>query len=222
MLVQVLSCRFWGSFPAFCTFNKIDINMGEKVLATYSIAEYLAWEQAAELRHEFHNGELFAMAGGTRNHGKLGANIITELTIIERKNGCTTYNGDVKIRIEASNRFVYPEASVVCGKIETSVHDADSITNPVLVAEVLSDSTEAYDRGAKFRLYQQLPAFREYLLIDQHRPVVTVFYRREDKIWEMREVMGLDQSIPLQSLDANIQMADLYRNTEDLKEPLAK
>jgi Uma2 family endonuclease len=194
--------------------------MGEKALATYSIEAYLAGEAEAEFRHEFHNGELFAMAGGTRNHGTLGNAINTELNLLCRNRPCIPYNGDVKIRIEASNRFVYPEASVVCGKIETSVHDAESITNPVLIAEVLSDSSESYDRGAKFRLYRQLPAFREYLLIDQHRPVVTVFYRREDKIWEMREVMGLDQTIRLQSLEADIQMADLYRNTEDLKEPL--
>ncbi len=194
--------------------------MGEKAVSTISIQEYLRLEAAATVRHEFHNGEIFAMAGGTRNHGKLGSNIVTELTFIERQKGCVTYNGDVRVRIEASNRFVYPEASVVCGKVESSMHDPESIVNPVLIAEVLSDATEAYDRGAKFRLYQRLPSFREYLLIDQHRPVVTLFFRKDPNIWEMREIMGLDQEIHLQSLDATLTMADLYRNTENLAGPL--
>ncbi len=193
--------------------------MGEKALTRLTISEYLAFEAGADIRHEFHQGEIFAMAGGTKNHGKIGSNIITELTLIERKKGCTTYNGDVKVRIEASDRFVYPEASVVCGTVETSPHDENSITNPILIAEVLSDTTEAYDRGAKFRLYQQLPSFKEYLLIDQHRPVVTIYYRRDEKIWEMREVIGLDHTIYLQSLEAEITMADLYHNTTDLKGP---
>lgn len=193
--------------------------MGEKALTRLTMSEYLAFEAGADIRHEFHQGEIFAMAGGTKNHGKIGSNIITELTLIERKKGCTTYNGDVKVRIEASDRFVYPEASVVCGTVETSIHDENSLTNPILIAEVLSDTTEAYDRGAKFRLYQQLPSFKEYLLIDQHRPVVTIYYRRDEKIWEMREVIGLDHTIYLQSLEAEITMADLYRNTTDLKGP---
>lgn len=193
--------------------------MGEKALAKLSIKDYLKFEETAEVRHEFHNGEIFAMAGGTRNHGALGTNILTELNLLGRKTGCVTYNGDVKVRIEVSNRFVYPEASVVCGEVKTSVHDSESITNPILIAEVLSDSTEAYDRGEKFRLYQKLPSFKEYLLIDQKRAIVSIFFRKDENIWEMREIIGLDQTIHLQSLEADIQMADLYRNTTDLKGP---
>ncbi|MDX2284767.1 MAG: Uma2 family endonuclease, partial [Bacteroidia bacterium] len=152
--------------------------MGERALIpiqTLSIADYLTLERQAEVRHEYHRGELFAMAGGTRNHGALGANIVTELNLLSRLRGCSTFSGDVRIRIDAENRFLYPEASVVCGPAESSIFDPDSITNPVLIAEVLSESTEAYDRGEKFRLYRQLPALREYLLIDQHRPLVQVF-----------------------------------------------
>lgn len=193
--------------------------MGEKALSVLTIEEYLRFETESEIRHEFHDGEIFAMAGGTRNHGALGNAINTELNLQCRNKPCIPYNGDVKVRIEASNRFVYPEASVVCGKVETSPHDSEAITNPVLIAEVLSDTSEAYDRGAKFRLYQQLPSFQEYILIDQHRPVVTIFFRKEENIWEMREIIGLDQTIYLQSLEAEINMEDLYQNTQDLKEP---
>lgn len=194
--------------------------MGEKVLdRRLSVADYLTFEQNAEIRHEFHNGEIFAMAGGTRNHGKLGANLITELTLIERRQGCTTFNGDVKVHIEASNRFVYPEASVVCGSVESSKQDSESITNPVLIGEVLSDSTEAYDRGAKFRMYRQIPSLKEYVLIDQYRPVVSIFFLQEDQVWGMREEVGLNESIFLQSLESEIKMEDLYRNVTGLIGP---
>ncbi|MEM6801673.1 MAG: Uma2 family endonuclease [Bacteroidota bacterium] len=184
-----------------------------------SIAKYLDLELKSDMRHEFHDGEVFAMAGGTKNHGILGTNILTEVNIQVRNKGCITFNGDVKIRIQPSNRFLYPEASIVCGKLETSEEDEEAIRNPVLIVEVLSDSSEAYDRGAKFRLYQQLPSFKEYLLIDQHKSVISIFFRKEENIWEMREVIGLEQVIHLQSLDIEVAMQDLYRNTLELKSP---
>ncbi len=192
--------------------------MGEAALDhRLSVEAYLAMEAEAELRHEYHAGEIFAMAGGTRRHGKLGANLITELTLIERKNGCTTFNGDVRVWIGQDKRFLYPEASVVCGEVEPSPEDTESITNPILVAEVLSESSEAYDRGKKFAYYRSLPSLREYALIDQQQPLVEIFYRRSDNVWEMREVRGLDQTIQLQSLEAEIKMADLYQNVEELE-----
>lgn len=193
-------------------------DMGEKVLnRRLSIREYLKNEKTAELRHEYHRGEIFAMAGGTRNHGSLGNAINTELNLICRKKSCFPFNGDVKIWIEEYHCFLYPEASVVCGTVVSSQHDTETITNPMLIAEVLSDSSEAYDRGDKFRYYRSLPAFKEYLLIDQKRPVVQVYFRKDENIWEMREVIGLDQRIYLQSLESEITMEDLYRNTQDLK-----
>lgn len=184
-----------------------------------TVEQYLSLEREAELRHEYHDGDMLAMAGGTKNHGILGNAINGELYAICRSKSCTPFNGDVRIWIQAHNRFVYPEASVVCGPIETSAHDEDSIINPVLIAEVLSKTSEAYDRGEKFRYYRSLPSLQEYLLIDQRRPIVSIFRRRDDQIWEMQEVIGLDQTFHLQSLDATIEMAELYRNTIGLLEP---
>jgi Uma2 family endonuclease len=192
--------------------------MGEKVLSkNLSISEYLRFEEQGELRHEFHNGEIFATTGGTRNHSIIGTNLLTELNLLGRQAGCTTFNGDVKIYVETSKRFLYPEASLVCGNIQSSPHDPESVINPILIAEVLSDTTEAYDRGEKFRLYRSLPAFREYLLLDQHRPIVSIFSRQKENIWEMREIVGLDQQLVLQSFPTEkILMQDLYRNTLNL------
>ncbi|RMG54603.1 MAG: Uma2 family endonuclease [Bacteroidetes bacterium] len=189
--------------------------MGEPALTkSLSIEEYLAEERLATERHEYHRGEIFAMAGGTRNHSILGTNMLTELNLLGRRGGCTTFNGDMRVRIDAENCFLYPEASVVCGPVESSPFDADAIVNPVLIAEVLSESTEAYDRGEKFRLYRQLSSLREYVLIDQYRPIVQVFSLGEAGIWEMREYMGREGSLRLQSLQAEIRMADLYQNVD--------
>ena len=181
-----------------------------------TIEEYLVQERQATLRHEYHRGQLFSMAGGTRNHGALGNAINTELNLICRQKPCRPFNGDVRIRIDAANCFLYPEASLVCGPIATSPFDPDALTNPLLIAEVLSTSTEAYDRGEKFRLYRQLPAFREYVLIDQYRPLVEVFSRQDENSWEMRVYSGLTAHIHLPQLGASIAMVDLYRHVEDL------
>ncbi len=193
--------------------------MGQEAVHKLSIREYLEMELATEVKHEFHDGEIFAMAGGSKNHGIIGTNILTELNLLGRKKGCTTFNGDVKIRIDAANRFVYPEASMICGDVISSEVDNDAIENPLLIAEVLSDSTEAYDRGAKFRLYQQLPSFKEYILIDQYRPIVTVFFLKGDNIWEMREITDAKELVPLQSLDAVISMKDIYNSVQELESP---
>ncbi|MDX2247987.1 MAG: Uma2 family endonuclease [Bacteroidia bacterium] len=199
--------------------TKQDI-MGEKALATYNIKEYLSFEKEAETRHEFHNGEIFAMAGGTPNHSILGGNIVTELNLRGRSKGCTIFNGDARIRIETSNRFLYPEASVVCGEVEFSKDDPNAITNPMLIAEVLSESSEAYDRGAKFMYYQQIPSFREYILISQLYPVVNTFYKKDNAIWEMQTIIGLDGEFEIRTLGGIVKMADLYRNTRGLTDPL--
>ena len=189
--------------------------MGERALDhTLTIAEYLAFEAQADLRHEYHLGEIFAMAGGTRNHSKIGANFVGELIALEKSGGCQTFNGDMRIRIDAENRFLYPEASVVCGPVQASELDPDSITNPVLIVEVLSESTEAYDRGEKFRLCRKLPSLQEYVLISQDRALVEVFTHKADRVWEMRAYAELAETIALNSLNAKIAMIDVYRNVE--------
>lgn len=192
--------------------------MGERALDPHlTIEEYLAFEAGAEIRHEYHQGEIFAMAGGTLNHSILGTNMLTELNLLGRRNGCTTFNGDMRIRIDSQNRFLYPEASVVCGPVETSNFDADSIINPILIVEVLSESTEAYDRGEKFFLYRELTSLQEYVLISQDKAMVEVFLRKGEGIWEMRPYTGLDGEVALSSLNAQILMSDVYRNVEGLR-----
>jgi Uma2 family endonuclease len=131
---------------------------------------------------------------------------------------CPRY-GDVRIFIEQAASFVYPDGMVICGPIETAADDKNSVVNPLLVVEVLSKSTESYDRGDKFHKYCSLPSFREYVLIDQYKPVIDVLYREDAAYWKMSTTIGLDKSIYLNTLGSEIPLSDIYRDTRDLAPP---
>jgi Uma2 family endonuclease len=144
--------------------------MGEPQLKTYSIEEYLKLEEQADFRNEYRDGEIIAMSGGTINHGLIGSNTNALLNPLAARNGCIAFHNDVRVYLDNANSFIYPDAMIVCGDIETSPHDKNAVINPVLVVEVLSKSTESYDRGEKFRWYRSLPSFQEYVLIDSESP----------------------------------------------------
>lgn len=143
----------------------------------FTLAEYLELEASSQVRYEYKDGYVWAMSGGTHSHGKIVNNVNAELNLALRdQDGCESYSGDVKITIDEVKANYYPDATVVCGEIKPSDKDPHSITNPILLVEVLSKSTEAFDRGEKFIDYRHLPTFTEYLLIAQDRPIVEVFY----------------------------------------------
>ena len=187
--------------------------MGEKALATYSYQEYLEVEASSEQKYEYHGGFITAMAGGTLPHGQLAVNIGSSINneIARDSKPCNAYSSDVKVRIESANRTFYPDFSVVCGAPQTSEKDANALTNPLLIVEVLSESTVAFDRGAKFSHYRQIQSLKEYVLISQSEPMVDVYYRTKDGTWEINTYMELSDSIQLKSLDCTIQMEAVYR-----------
>ena len=195
--------------------------MGEKKLEKYSVADYLDIERRSDVKMEYDNGVVVAMSGGTLNHGIIGNNINTEINnALKSKDGkCVSINGDVKIFIDKANSYVYPDGMVVCGDIETFSEDSHAVINPMLVIEVLSKSTESYDRGGKFHKYCALESFCEYLLVDQYKPVVDLLYRAEKGVWKMTTTIGLDKSIYLNSIGVAIKMEDIYRNTVKLGNP---
>ena len=184
----------------------------------YSIEEYLEFEATSELKHEYENGLILEMSGGTINHGVISDNIYNALRQRIRKggSGCKTYSDNIKIRIEALNQFVYPDAMVICGGIERSDKDAESVTNPKVIVEVLSKSTAGYDRGDKFHKYRQLDSFQEYILIDQYQYVVETFYKNEQGFWEISRAEGLENSLYVKSFDFSISMGELYEDTEGI------
>lgn len=175
---------------------------------TVTYAEYLAAERASETKHEFVNGLVYAMAGGSVQHGRLAARLAR--LVLNGLDGrpCDVFSSDVRVRIESTGRATYPDLSVVCGPRRTAADDPDALVNPVLVAEVLSDSTEASDRGEKWAHYQRVASLREYVLVSQHEPHVEVFRRREDGEWTYASYRERD--VELVSLGIRISMAELY------------
>ncbi len=161
-----------------------------------SVKEYIEVEDHTGIKHEYLDGFVRAMSGGSLNHSRITVNLTTFLSnIIENKEKfCSVFNSDAKVYVEKANSFVYPDLTVVCGDIETGKHE-ESIANPILIVEVLSKSTVGYDRGEKFRKYRSLPSFKEYVLIDQDQPIVDTMYRHDVSYWRMSSTVGLDKSV---------------------------
>ena len=179
-----------------------------------TVEEYLALERAAEYRSEYFSGKMFAMAGGTPEHSLISANLIRELGNALKGHRCAAYDKDLRIEISDTGLFTYPDASVICGPLDRSSRGNDMATNPTVLLEVLSDSTEAYDRGSKFAHYRTIPSFREYVLISQKEPLVEVFFRLPDGTWQLRPVSGCDSVAQLQSLNVVLRLAEIYDRIE--------
>ena len=151
----------------------------------YSHAEYLAYERDCGRKHEFDDGEILALPGGSRRHNALASRVSGALEA-SRKPGCVAFQSDQRVRILATGKATYPDASVVCGPIEGDAADASgaTITNPSLLVEVLSPTTEADDRGPKWQHYQLIPSLREYVLVGQGAPRIEVYRRLPGGTWE--------------------------------------
>jgi Uma2 family endonuclease len=173
----------------------------------YSYAEYLAYERDAALKHEYVDGDILAMAGGTPRHNALASRISAALES-GRRAGCTAFQSDQRVRVLATGRATYPDASIVCGPIAMDPADPSrtTITNPVLIVEVLSPSTEEDDRGRKWQDYQLIPSLQEYVLVSQSAPRVE-HYRRLESGWEYHDVR--EGTLRLVS-GATIDLATLY------------
>jgi Uma2 family endonuclease len=186
-------------------------------LPRLSVEEYIQQEIESNTKYEYHDGEIYALAGGTLNHGLICGNIYSELRNELKTNGskCLPFTSEIKLYIEKTNSYVYPDSMVICGEIEQSEKNNNSVTNPVLIVEVLSKSTAEYDRGDKFYLYRQIPGFKEYVLIEQKKYVVDVHYKSDDSdLWRITRYEGLDKVVKLQSVDVIISMKDLYFRTQ--------
>ncbi len=185
-----------------------------------SIQEYLEIEESTGIKHEYLDGFVRAMSGGSLNHSIIGGNFLFALKegINAKNKKCLVFNSDAKVYIEKANAYVYPDLTVVCGDVETGEHK-ESIANPILVVEVLSKSTGNYDRGEKFRKYRSLPSFKEYVLIDQDQPVVDTLFRRDASYWRMSTTTGLDKSVKLYSLGIEVPMTEIYKNIQGLQTP---
>src|SRR6059036_3114767 len=172
--------------------------------------EYLEMERAAEFKSEFFDGEMFAMAGGTPQHSLIATNLAREFGNRLKSGHCVAYNADLRIKIEATGLCTYSDLSVICGPLQLAQGTDDTILNPTLLAEVLSDSTEAYDRGKKFEHYRRIPSLQQYLLVSQKEARIEQFIRQADGRWLLSEAAGLDATLELPSLQISLPLAEVF------------
>ena len=189
--------------------HNTDMTAQAKPQMTY--AEYLAQEERSESKHEFLRGGVWAMAGGTPMHSRLQGNCIAALNAALKGKPCGVYSSDLRVRIEATDRSTYPDVTVVCGKLQTATDDSDAVTNPVVIIEVLSDSSEASDRGEKFSHYRRLDSLQEYVLVNQKSKSVEVFRRSEGIAWAYFPFQE-GQPVELKSIDVTLDITELYEN----------
>lgn len=184
--------------------------LAQSAIRRISEAEYLQLERQAEFRSEYFDGEMFAMAGGTRQHSLIAVNLARELSAQLKDTGCITYNTDLKVKIEATGLLTYPDLSVVCGEQRFLDEEADVLLNPSLVIEVLSESSEGYDRGKKFENYRQIPSLRAYLLVSQTEPRIEQFSKQPTGEWTLTEAAGLQSELKVPSLRIALRLAEVF------------
>lgn len=179
----------------------------------YTLEAYLELERRSESRLEFWNGEVFDMGGVDPDHDAIEGNLHYHLRIGLGGRDCRIFLANTRIKVPAAPPYRYADLSVLCGEAQyDAVGGVRTLTNPALIVEVLSDSTEAYDRGDKFTCYQSIPAFREYLLIAQRRPHVTQLVRQSDGLWTHREYNDVEATMKVVALDCELRLHDIYTN----------
>ncbi len=177
----------------------------------YTPEEYLALERQAELRSEFIDGEIVAMSGGTKRHARLAFALARLIDRQLPEDGCEAFNSDMRVRVDPM-LYTYPDLTVVCGdnEVEEAEDDQDdTLLNPTVIFEVLSPSTEAYDRGEKFRRYQRIASLRQYVLVSQDQPWIEVVTRQGD-FWTYRDAYGLEATIDLGAIGCTLALVDGY------------
>lgn len=176
-----------------------------------TVEEYFALEEKAERRSEFYDGEMFLMAGASKEHNILTRNLVGELYQRLKGSPCQVFVADQRVKVDRTGLYTYPDLLVVCGEPEYAPENGDTLTNPRVVIEVLSASTERYDRTTKFRHYQTLPSLHEYVLVAQDEPAVERYTRGPAGEWTRADFVGLDATIELASAQVRLPMADVYR-----------
>lgn len=186
--------------------------MSPQVQPALTFDDYLSLEREAEFRSEFANGQIEAMSGGSKRHALIASNLNTELGLQFRKRACFVFGSDMRLAILTKRHGRYPDLSLVCGQPE--FYQGDTLTNPTVLAEVLSKSTEAKDRGEKAEEYRSLPSLQEYLLIAQDRYHVEHYIRQSDQRWLLTEYKELHETVQLTSINCQLKLADIYDKWE--------
>jgi len=178
------------------------------------LAEYLVWEERSGGKHEYYRGETFAMAGALPRHNRIARNILVRLDQLLAGGPCEVFGSDQRIRIAPVDLSTYPDVSVICDGLNVDPVDRHAATNPRVIVEVLSKSTENYDRGPKFEFYQRLASFAEYVVVYQEEPKIIHYVRQDDGTWTYKLLVGADEQLRLDSVNCELPFSAIYRNIE--------
>jgi Uma2 family endonuclease len=178
-----------------------------------SAEEYLALDRAAELRSEFLDGEIVAMSGGSMRHAVLQVNLIGEVRAALRGTSCQAFNSDLRIRV-SSRMYTYPDLTVVCGKPMLADERQDILLNPTVIFEVLSPSTEHYDRGVKLRHYRSIDSLQDYILVSQDQVRIERYTRRDANTWTFRDYQGPNETLLIESIGTSLPLTSIYERIE--------
>ena len=180
----------------------------------YTAEEYLTLERSAAYKSEFHDGQIYAMTGASREHNLVSGNIYRELSLQLKKRPCEAYINDMRVKAVEANSYHYPDIAVVCGTPQFEDAQVDTLLNPTVLIEVLSPSTEAYDRGVKFAHYRKISTLYEYLLVSQDQPSIERYMRQGD-VWILTEAVGPEASMSLESIDCVLSLREVYDKVLD-------
>jgi Uma2 family endonuclease len=181
----------------------------------YSFDDYLAAERdCVDQRHEYLDGEVFAMTGASWEHNLIVGNLNRELSLALKSRPCFVLSNDLRVRVDRANLGTYPDVAVICGAPQFHDSRRDTVTNPILLIEVLSKSTEGYDRGGKFAGYRTLPSLRQYVVVAQDRRAVDVLTRETDQRWVLTAYDDADESVVFEAIDCAVPMSEVYAKVE--------
>lgn len=176
--------------------------------------EYLAFERASQFKHEFRAGEIIDMTGASRRHNLINGSTYARLYLQLRQQGCQAYANDMRVQVKGAKLYTYPDMAVVCGEARFADDGFDMLINPTVIIEVLSPSTEAYDRGEKFQSYRTLVSLREYVLISQDKPLIERYARQDSGEWLLTTAVGLEASIAFESIGCTLSLAEVYEQID--------
>jgi Uma2 family endonuclease len=189
--------------------------MNAQPILKYTAEEYLELEEASLEKNEFYKGEIFAMAGGSIEHNQITRNTMSLIDgYLSKEHNCQIFTSDLKIHAITNSLFTYPDLSIVCGKIETLENKRKIVTNPSVLIEVLSATTQDYDRGAKFKLYRNIESLKEYILISSLETLVEKYDKQADGSWVLHEYKKETDTYTITSIDLLMTVKDLYRNVD--------
>jgi Uma2 family endonuclease len=185
------------------------MSAGARFHSRYSVADYVRLEEHANVKHEFLDGTVWAMAGGTPEHAAIASAIISALGSQLRGRPCRVYTSDARVRVVATGLDTYPDVTIVCGRAELDVEDRNALTNPVVLVEITSDGTEAYDRGEKLEHYERIPSLREVVLVSHRERRIDIHRRGETGDWATVEARG---RVEITSIGAVLDVEDVYHD----------